>query len=114
MIIGLKQHMEMMGENFADVKLHRRNRVQPLSAMRSTIKVSNEPVLVNEKQKLNKIIAVVQTSNDMRLFVQYEFVNFAPALFDAVPMRQTSKAALNRIIDVDSHLVCSQVHFQFP
>lgn len=32
-------------------------------------------------------------------------MNYAPALFDTVSMRKTAKAALNCIIDVDSHLV---------
>ncbi len=112
--IGSKQQMEMMGKNFADLKLQRKNRVKPLSAMRSTVKIRNEPVVVNEQQMLNRILAVLQTSNDLRMFVQYEFVNFAPALFDAVSMRKTAKAALNRILDVDSHLVVSPTQEQIP
>ena len=75
--------------------------------MRSTIKVRSEPLVVNEQQMLNRILAVLQTSNDLRQYVQYEFVNFAPSLFDAVSMRKTAKAALNRSLDVDSNLVVS-------
>lgn len=107
--IGSEQHMQMMGQNFADLKLQKKKQVQPLSAMRSTIKVRNESVIVNEQQMLNRILAVLQSSNDLRDFVQYEFVNFAPALFDAVSMRKTAKAALNRILDVNAHLVDSTV-----
>ena len=77
--------------------------------MRSTINVRNEPLVVNEQQMLNRILAVLQSSNDLRYFVQYEFVNFAPALFDAVSMRKTPKAALNHILDVNSHLADSTV-----
>jgi hypothetical protein len=77
--------------------------------MRSTVKVRNEALVVNEQQMLNRILSVLQTSNDLRDFVQYEFVNFAPALFDAVSMRKTAKAALNHILDVNSHLVDSSV-----
>lgn len=107
--IGSEQHTQMMGQNYADLKLQKKKRVQPLSAMRATVKVRNEPLVVNEQQMLNRILAVLQTSNDLRDFVQYEFVNFAPALFDAVSMRKTAKSALNRILDVNSHLVDSHV-----
>ena len=41
----------------------------------------------------------------LRHFVQYECVNFASALFDAVSMFKSAKAAPNRILDVNSHLV---------
>jgi len=98
-----------MGQNFADLKLQTKKRVQPLSAMRSTVKVRNESLVLNEQQMLNRILAVLQSSNDLRDFVEYEFVNFAPALFDAVSMRKTAKAALNGILDINSHLVDSTV-----
>ena len=104
----------MIGQNFADLKLQRSRRVRPLSAMRSTIKVRNEPLVVNEQQILNRNLAVLQTSNDLRQYVQYEFVNFAPSLFDAVSMRKTAKAALNRILDADSNLVASSTPGSIP
>ncbi len=112
--IDSRQHMTMIGKNLADLKLKRKSRVRPLSAMRSTVKVRNEPVVVNEQQMLNRILAVLQTSNDLRHFVQYEFVNFAPALFDAVSMRKTAKAALSRILDVDSNLVDTPAQVSVP
>ena len=46
--VGLQQQKEMIGQNFADLKLQRNRRVRPLSAMRSTINVRNEPLVVNE------------------------------------------------------------------
>jgi hypothetical protein len=107
--IGSELHKQMMGQNFADLKLQQKKRVQPLSAMRSTIKVRNEAFVVNEQQMLNRILGVLQSSKDLKDYVKYEFVNYAPALFDDVSMRKTAKAALNRILDVDSHLVQSKL-----
>ena len=112
--VGSQQQKEMIGQNFVDLKLPRNKRVRPLSAMRSTIKVRNELLVVNEQQTLNRILAVLQTSNDLRQYVQYEFVNFAPSLFDAVSMCKTAKAAINRILDVDSNLVASPTPGSVP
>ena len=92
----------MIGQNFADLKLQRNRRVRSLSAMRSTIKLRNETLVIDEQQMVNSILLFF-----LRQYVQYEFVNFAPSLFDAVSMRKTAKAALNRILDVDSNLVAS-------
>ena len=63
--IGSEQHTQMIGQNFADLKLQKKKRVQPLSAMRSTVKVRNEPLVVNEQQMLNRILAVLQSSNEI-------------------------------------------------
>ena len=112
--VGSQQQKKMIGQNFADLKLQRNKRVRPLSAMRSTIKVRSESLVVIEQQMLNRILAVLQTSNDLRQYVQYEFVNFAPSLFDAVSMRKTAKAALNRSLDVDSNLVASSTSGSVP
>ena len=62
--IGSEQHTQMIGQNFADLKLQKKKRVQPLSAMRSTVKVRNDPLVVNEHQMLNRNLAVLQSSND--------------------------------------------------
>lgn len=82
--------------------------------MGSTVKVWNECLAVYELQILNMILAVLQTINVLRDFVQYVFVNFAPAVFDAVSKCMTAMAAVNHVLDVNSKLVYSTVLGHVP
>ena len=58
----------MIGQNFAGLKLQRNRRARPLSAMRSTIKV--RATCSQWTADAHKILAVLQTSNDLRQYVQ--------------------------------------------
>ena len=55
----------MVGKNFAELTPKRSAKVLPLAAMTSTIKVRGEAV-----------------GSELENFFQYEFVNYAPSVFD--------------------------------
>ena len=67
--------------------------IQPLSVMCSADKVGNKLLVIHEQQMLNRILALLKSSN-----------NFVRALFDAVSMHKTLEATLNCINDVNAYL----------
>ena len=67
--VGLQQQKEMIGQNFAELKLQRNRRVRPLSVMRSTIKVRNKPLVVNEQQMFFKPAMTCDNLSNMNLSI---------------------------------------------
>lgn len=102
--IGSRLQQECIGENFADLSLKRSAKVLPLSAMTTTIKVKGERVVINQQQMLNRVLAVLQSSTELEHFVEYEFVNYSPSLFDDYSMRKPAKPALAQSLEVDKHI----------
>ena len=80
--VGSELQKAMVGKNFAELTLKRSAKVLPLSAMTSTIKVRGEAVVIDQQQMLNWVLAVLQSGSELENFFQYEFVNYAPSLFD--------------------------------
>lgn len=92
--IGSKLQRNVVGKNFAEASLKRSDKVLPLSAMTSSIKVKGEAVVIDQQQMLNRVLAILQSGSELTNFVEYEFVNYAPSLFDNFSMRKTVKSAL--------------------
>ena len=103
--VGSELQKEMVGKNFAELTLKRSAKVLPISAMTSTIKVRGEAVVVDQQQMLNRVLAVLQSGSELEHFVQYEFVNYAPSLFDNFSMRKTVKSALAHSLELNTHIV---------
>ena len=102
--IGLRLQMDMVGENFADLALKRSAKVRTLSAMTSTVKLKGEAVVVDQQLMLNRILAVIQSSSDLEQYIQFEFVNYAPSLFDNFSMRKNSKSSLCQALEIDKYV----------
>ena len=92
--VGSELQKAMVGKTFAELTLKRSAKVLPLSAITSTIKVRGEAVVIDQQQMLNRVLAVLQSGSELENFFQYEFVNYAPSLFDNLAMRKTVKSAL--------------------
>ena len=99
----------MIGKNFAHITLKRSAKVLPLSAMTSTITVKSEAVVIDQQQMLNRLLAVLQSGSELENFVQYEFVNYAPSLFDDFSMRKTVKSVLAQGLELDKHVIMENI-----
>ncbi|KAE8747077.1 hypothetical protein FOCC_FOCC006215, partial [Frankliniella occidentalis] len=98
--IGFKSMKSMHGQNFADLKLKRKDKVKSLAAMTSNIKIAEEEVTINPNQLLNRIICMLDlSSGSLSDYLEYELSPTAPSLFDEVSLRKTDKAALAKAID---------------
>ena len=53
---------------------------------------------------LNRILAVLKSGSELENYVQYEFVNYAPSLFDNFAMRKTVKSALAHSLEIDKYV----------
>ena len=72
----------MVGKNFAELTLNHSAKVLPISAMTSTMQVRGETLVIDQQHMLNRVLAVLQSGSELENFFQYEFVNYAPSLFD--------------------------------
>ncbi len=50
-------------------------------------------------------LAIIKSGSDLQGFVKYEFVNYAPALFDSFSLSRTAKSALAQSLGVRKHAV---------
>ena len=55
-------------------------------------------MVIDQQQMLNRVLAVLHSWSDLQGFVEYEFVNYSPALFDNFSMRKTAKSALRPLL----------------
>ena len=60
--------------------------------------------MVGQQQMLMMCMATIQTSAELEHFMKYEFVNYAPSLFDRFSMRKTVKSALTQSLNMDEHI----------
>lgn len=97
--IGFASMVAMHGNNFADVKLKRKDKVKPLSAMVNNITVQGETIAINPTQLLHRIVCVLNAKNgNLAEYLEYELCPKPPSLFDDVSFRKTDKSALGSAI----------------
>lgn len=94
MEVGLEGVREIVGNNFHDVTIKRKNKVVPLSAMSGTIKIRGEEVLVNPQQLFMRISCILKCPSDYKEYISFELAPKPPSLFDGHSMRKTPKSAL--------------------
>ena len=92
--VGTELLSRMKDNTFGELKLHRNDRVSNLASLTSTVKVKGEPVVINQQQLLNRILAVIESGSDLKDYCRFEFVNYGPSLFDDFSMRKTQKSAI--------------------
>ena len=98
MKLGLTEYQVTVGKNFSDLKLKRKNKVNPLSVLSGTLKVREEVVPVNPPQLFMRILCVLPTSEDFEKYMKYELAPKPLSLFDGPIMRTTAKSALADVI----------------
>src|SRR5436190_23548658 len=72
MEVGLNGVHEIVGNNFHDVKITRKNKVVPLAAMNGTIRVRGEEVLVNPQQLFMRMSCIVKCPSDYKEYISFE------------------------------------------
>ena len=102
--IGLSLQNKMVGHNFGEIKMKRNDKVTTLASLTSSVLVRGERVVVDQQQMLLRCMATIQTSADLEHFMKYEYVNYAPSLFDRFSMRKTVKSALTQSLNLDEHI----------
>ena len=90
---------KIAGKNFGEVKLHRKDRVIPLSAMTSSIKIGDSVVPVNVNQLFHRIIVLKMSDEELSECFAFELAPYPTALFDCVTIRKSNKAALIKVLD---------------
>ena len=95
--IGSKELNKVNG-CYLDIKLQRKARVIPLSAMKNTIRVRGEQIIVNPTQLLNRITCQLNSSSELLGYMAHELATQPASLFDKVSLWKTNKAALAQIL----------------
>jgi len=99
--IGLTAMNDMIGQTFVDVKLKRKSKVVPLSAMNGTIRIRNEEeITVNPQQLFLRISCVLKSPTEYEGYMCYELAPKPPSLFNGALMRKTPKSTLADILEI--------------
>lgn len=109
--VGTKAMESLTGNNFYTVKLHRNDKIKPLSSMNKTITIRSDTVDVNTHQLFSRIV-LVKNKDDFAELLQYELAPWPPALFDDVSMRKTQKSTLKTIFE--SEVPCVNTALKDP
>ncbi|CAG9769481.1 unnamed protein product [Ceutorhynchus assimilis] len=92
--VGEQLMSRTVGNNFADIKLHRKNKVLSFGAMSNAIKVNDENIDVDPLLFFQRI--AIEKKDDEHL--KYELAPYPLALFGERCTRKTEKAALYDVL----------------
>ena len=81
----------MTGKTYANITLHRKEKVKPFSAKKNTINVRGEKVVANPSILFNRITCILSTSSELDTFLQFELALQPPSLFLDGQLRKTTK-----------------------
>ena len=87
--VGLTAIAKMMGKTYAKLTLRRKDKVKSFGAMKNTVRVRGEDVVVNPSLLFNRITCILNTSSELDVFLQYELAPQPPALFVDGQMRKS-------------------------
>lgn len=101
------------GQNFADVKLKRKDNVISLAASHNSFEVRGKEVQVNPTLLFLRITCVIKDNSEMKEYMKYEFSKLPTNLFKDNQMRSNTKSDLANIM---KRLVqpCSAFGLAFP
>ena len=98
----------MFGNNLADVKLSRKDRLTTINGARSTVKVRCVDAEVNPTIIFMRITCIINSTTEMEDYMGYELAKHPPPFFDNAVIRRTTKSAIgtliNRKVDVHARL----------
>lgn len=96
--VGRQLVAKTLRNNFADVKLRRKDKVLPLGVESSAIKINDETVPVDPLLLFQKIAIAKKDDEHLVSLLEYELAPYPLSLFNESSMRKTIKAALYDII----------------
>ncbi|CAH0556725.1 unnamed protein product [Brassicogethes aeneus] len=92
--VGLASMAKMTGLTFNNIKLKRADKVVPLLAMTSTIKVHEEKVPVDPVLLFQRMSITAAFQDEIEKYFEYELAPYPLSLFDDIGMRKTQKSAI--------------------
>ena len=69
---GTASMNKLVGKTFGEVTLHRKDRVLPLAAVNSSVKIRQETVPINTMQLFSRIICVAKSDEDFASYLEFE------------------------------------------
>lgn len=92
--VGLGSMTKIIGKTFNDIKFKRADKVVPLLAMSSTIKVHDEKVPVDPVLLFQRMSITAAFQDEIEKYFEYELAPYPLSLFDDIGMRKTQKSAI--------------------
>lgn len=92
--LGLISIAKITGLTFKDIKLKRADKVVPLLAMSSTVKVHEEKVPVDPVLLFQRMSVTAAFQDEIEKYFEYELAPYPLTLFDDIGMRKTQKSAI--------------------
>lgn len=92
--IGTGMVHNIIGKSYDAVSFKRKDKVLPLSAMNSSIKIDSSPVPINRLLLFQRICILKTSEDDMKKYLHYELSPFPLSLFSEEGMRKGTKSSL--------------------
>ena len=92
--VGRKAMKSLVGKNFSELTLKRKDKVVSLAAMSRTIKIRDNNVEIRPEQFFHRLIFVCAKDEDKKEAFSYELAPQPAALFTDGVMRKTQKSRL--------------------
>ncbi|KAK4885458.1 hypothetical protein RN001_001729 [Aquatica leii] len=92
--VGIASMSKMTGQTFNNIKLKRSEKVLPLLAATSTVKIHEEEVPIDPVLLFQRMSVTKTFQHEIEKFFAYELAPYPLSLFDAAGMRKTMKSAI--------------------
>ena len=84
----------MVGQNFHDISLKRKDRVLPLITVNSAIKIHNEKIPVDPTVLFQRICIAKKSDEQLKGYMSYELAPYPLSIFNEGVFRKTDKSKL--------------------
>lgn len=91
--IGMEIMTKSNGNNFEEISYSRKDRVLPLAAVNTSIKVEDTSVPVEPEMMFRRIAFAKKSQDELKNYLKYELAPFPLPLFDVNGMRKCKKSA---------------------
>ena len=92
--VGVALADKVTNTQYSDIKLARKVRVKSINASHNTVQVRNYDAEINSNVLFLRLSCVMTQHADLKNYLQYEFGNKPPALFEKGVMRKNVKSVL--------------------
>ena len=92
--VGEEAARQMTGNNYAEVKLKRNDRVISIGTAINSTQVRGFEVEIDPMSLFLRVLCVIQKQEEMKEHLAYEFSKHPPSLFEGLLMRKTIKCTL--------------------
>ncbi|CAH1099224.1 unnamed protein product [Psylliodes chrysocephalus] len=93
-VVGLNSMTKLTGLTFNNIKLKRADKVVPLLAMSSIIKVHDEKVPIDPVLLFQRMSITAAFQDEIEKYFKYELAPYPLSLFDEIGIRKTQKSAI--------------------